>query len=520
MEKINFKSRFLFVVIFIVTPFLYAQITTKEIDSLVSLSMQKMKVVGVAVAIVKDGKVIHNKGYGFLSDETKQPVNQYTKFAIASNSKAFTSAALAILVDEGKINWDDKVKLYIPEFKMYNEYVTKAFTIRDLLTHRSGLPLGIGDLMIFPNGSDFTIDDILSSFQYFKPSTAFRTTFDYDNLLYFVAGELIKRVTGVNWEIFVEENIFNPLNMSCTYGGLSLIKDKTNLAKPHIFRNNKIEQVEFEELPMNGAPGGIISCVDDVSKWMLLHLNNGKYGDNFNKKIFSDTNQMEMWKIHTVLNNKPNARYKTHFRGYGLGWFLKDVNGNMLASHTGGLLGMLSKITLIPDLNLGVVVLTNTSDTGSGVFSAISNTIVDSYLGLDNKNWVDVYSSYYSNIEANKVITDVWDIVRLNKSKKIDYKKFIGNYKDNWFGNVSIFEKNGGLWFKSERSPKLNGQLYFYRETTFAVKWPINDLNTDTFVNFDLDGNGLAQSIKMKGISPNIDFSYDFHDLDLKRIKD
>src|SRR6188768_742351 len=181
------------------------------IDSLVNRSMKAFDVPGIAVAIIKDGKVIHSKGYGLRSLNTKQPVDEYTIFGIASNSKVFTAAALGILVDEGKLNWDDKVRDYIPEFKLYDPYVTAEFTIKDLLTHRSGLGLGAGDLMFFPDGNDFTMKDIISNLRYLKPVSGFRTKFDYDNNLYLIAGEIVTRVSGKSWAEFVEEKIFAPL---------------------------------------------------------------------------------------------------------------------------------------------------------------------------------------------------------------------------------------------------------------------------------------------------------------------
>ena len=209
------KFTTLLVSIFFLGNLAYSQaLTSKQIDSLVNKTMEVMPLAGIAVAVVKDGKVIHSKGYGVTSIKTKEKVDENTLFAIASNSKSFTTAALAILVDEGKLSWQDKVVDYIPEFKMYDPYVTANFNIQDLLTHRSGMGLGAGDLMFFPDGSNFTIKDILKSFQYQKPVSAFRTKFDYDNLLYLVAGEVIARVSGMSWAEFVEKKIMKPLGMS------------------------------------------------------------------------------------------------------------------------------------------------------------------------------------------------------------------------------------------------------------------------------------------------------------------
>jgi CubicO group peptidase (beta-lactamase class C family) len=521
MRKITYKLITSLLFTLYITNVCHSQYTNKQVDSIMAYAMDKFNVAGVAIAIVKDGKIIHSKGYGVKSAVTKSPINQHTNFAIASNSKAFTSAALAILVEEGKITWQDKVKDHIPEFKMYNPYVTENFNIQDLLTHRSGLGLGVGDLMFFPDGSDFTIDDLLASFQYFKPVSAFRTQFDYDNLLYLVAGEVIKRTSGMSWEDYISKRIFQPLKMDNSFAALDRVKDKSNLAKPHDSNSGTLKVLpDFKEM-INGAAGGIYSNVDDIAKWMLMHLNNGKYGDELKKQLFTPESQHEMWKIHTVTEANRNPRYNSHFSGYGLGWDLTDIKGNMSVSHTGGLPGMLSKTIMIPDINLGVVILTNTSDDGAGIFLAVSNTIVDSYLGLDNFGWIDKYVTYFKSRkeEGDAVTKTVWETVKSADHSQLKQEDYIGVYKDAWFGNVEVFMKGDKLWMKAHKSPKLNGEMFFYKANTFAIKWEYQDMNADAFAMFSLDENGKAQSIKMKGISPNIDFSFDFHDLDLNRVE-
>ncbi len=499
----------------------FAQMTSAEVDLLVEDAMKKFNVAGTAVAIVKDGKVIHSKGYGIKSITTKEKVNEHTNFAIASNSKAYTTAALAILVEEGKLSWTDKVVQHIPEFTMYNDYVTANFNIQDLLTHRSGLGLGVGDLMFFPSGSDFTIKDVLSSFQHFEPQSAFRTKWDYDNLLYVVAGEVIARVSGMTWEQFVQTRILVPLGMDNSYAGLSMLKDKSNLASPHADVKGTLRKLDdFEEM-VNGAAGGIYANADDLTQWLLLHLNKGKYGPGLKNQLFSEENHRQMWRIHTVTDVNRDPRYNSHFSGYGLGWDLEDIKGNMSVAHTGGLPGMLSKTIMIPDLNLGIVVLTNTAEGGAGVFMAVTNTIVDSYLGLDNFKWTDKYAAMFTQYygRADEVAEKVWKTVNANEKVKVKASDYIGVYEDKWFGKVEVFMKGKQLWFKSYRSPKLNGPMNYYNANAFAIKWEYQDMNADAFAIFSIDENGKAQSIKMKGISPNIDFSFDFQDLDLQRVE-
>ncbi len=502
---------------------LSAYISPKKIDKLVKRAMKEFDVVGVAIVIVKNNKIYHIKGYGYKTLGKNNPVDKNTLFAIASNSKAFTTAALSILVDEGKLSWKTKVKDIIPEFRMYSPYVTENFIIEDLLTHRSGLGLGAGDLMFFPDGSNFTIDDIVKVFQYFKPVSQFRTKFDYDNLLYMVAGEVIKRVSGKSYEEFVKDRIFKPLGMNNTYANFYEVKDKTLFATPHSKDSGKlipIEHYTFSPEKLNGAAGGIYSCVNDLAKWLKLQLNAGKYGNG--KKLFSLKNHEKMWTIHTVMPVRwSDKRYNTHFMGYGLGWMLYDAKGNMIVTHTGGLPGFLSKTIIIPDINFGMVILTNTSPGGSALFSAISKIITDSFLKLKYKDWIKVYKerTLKKSSHAKEVVRKVWETVEKNKNKKINLKNYEGLYRDRWFGTIEIKEKNGKLYFKSFRSPKLQGDMYYYKANTFVVRWIYRDMNADAFASFCLDEKGKAVRIKMKGISPDIDFSFDFQDLDFKRVK-
>lgn len=503
----------------------YAQVTSEEIDAIVQNSLDSFTVAGVAVAVVKDGKIIHQKGYGVRTFGKKDLVDEHTNFGIASNSKAFTTTALAILVEQGKIAWTDRVVDYIPEFKMYNDYVTQNFNIQDLLTHRSGLGLGIGDLMFFPDGGDFSVDDIINSFQYFEPESAFRTKFDYDNLLYVVAGEVVKRASGMSWEQFVEKHIFGPLHMDNSYASLTYVKENGNTASPHLNKEKNLSYVEPERWDpekINGAAGGIYSNVNDIANWMLLHLNKGKYGEDLDQQLFSENSQREMWKIHTTLDADQNPRYNSHFRGYGLGWFLTDMKGNLVVSHTGGLMGMLSKTVLVPDLDLGIIVLTNTYLDGAGVFSAVTQSILDKYLELEDFDWVSMYSGALKSNdgEAKEVVAKIWETSKNASLDALDLENFTGMYEDPWFGKVEIFLEDNQIWFKSHRSPKLKGQMFYYKANTFIAKW--NDaslVDADAFVMFGLDQEGKAKSIKMKGISPLIDFSYDFEDLDLHRIE-
>lgn len=495
-----------------------AQMTPAKIDSLANLALKTFDVPGIAVAVVKDGKLIYSNGYGVTSLRTQKKVDANTLFGIASNSKAFTTAATGMLVDEGKLKLDDKVTDYIPEFKMFDPYVTAEFTIRDLLTHRSGLGLGAGDLMIFPDSTDFTVKDIIHNLRYLKPVSSFRSKFDYDNQLYIVAGEVIARVSGMSWEDFIETRIMKPLQMTGSFATFSHIKNTKNYIDAHAAVDGKVVVIPRYIFEATDAAGGIYSSVNDLAKWAIMQMNDGKYGDDLSKRLFSSAVHRQMWTIQTPLPTGPGA-YNTHFGGYGLGWFLNDAKGYLKASHTGGLDGMVTHVTLFPELKLGIIVLTNQQS--GGAFSSVTNEIIDSYIGDTGKDWVKLYDDAEKAGQqgASNVVAGVWKQIEEQKKTPIDAGVYAGTYHDNWLGDVTITQKDGQLWFAAKRSPRLIGQMFFYKGSTFVIKWNKRSMDADAFAMFTTDENGKPTGLKMKPISPATDFSYDFQDLDFAKTK-
>lgn len=496
-------------------------ITSAQIDSLTELTLKTFDVPGIAVAVVKDGKIIHAKGYGVRSLNTKQKVDENTLFGIASNSKAFTVAALGMLVDEGKLKWDDKVTDYIPEFRMYNPYVTEEFTVRDLLTHRSGLGLGSGDLMFWPDSSDFTKKDMIHNLRYLKQVSPFRTKYDYDNNLYMVAGEVLARASGISWEDFIQKRVLDPLNMSSTAPSYKLLKNKSNVIDPHAPVDGIVKVIRRDWNETANAAGGIYSNLTDMCKWIIMQMNNGKYGEGLSKKLFTYEVHEEMWTPQTIIPVRGETPYNTHFSSYGLGWFLSDVRGYKQATHTGGLAGIVTQVTLIPEMKLGIIVFTNQQS--GAAFTAITNTIKDSYFAIKGRDWVKSNLDRVMTNEANaKTITDkVWkDIEAQQKnSSKADVNLFTGTYTDRWFGDVAISVNNGKMWFQSKRSFLLNGEMFPYKGSTFIVKWTDRSMDADAFVMFNLNADGKPAGMKMQAISPLTDFSFDFQDLDFVKSK-
>lgn len=502
------------------------QISSAEIDLLVESAMKTFEVPGIAVAIVKDGKVIHSKGYGVRSIKTMQKTDENTLFAIASNSKAFTSAALGILVDDGKLKWNDRVVDIIPEFRLYSPYVTEEFTVKDLLTHRSGLGLGAGDLMVWPDSSNFTLNDIIHNLRYLKPVSSFRTKYDYDNLLYIVAGEVVKRVSGMSWEEFVETRIMQPLGMKNSAASYTRLKDRSDIIDAHVPIDGKIVAVPMDINDVANPAAGIYSSVADMSKWAIMQMNDGKYGEGLSKQIFSSEAHWEMWSPQTIIPVRGKTIYNTHFQSYGLGWGLSDVNGYKQVTHTGGLAGIVTQVTLIPELKLGIIVFTNQQS--GAAFTSITNTIKDSYFGIKNIDRIKENFDRVKKDEADadnvtgpvmKKVEEMQKLLAQNQLPGVDLASYAGTYTDNWFGDVVISLKDGNLGFASKRSPKLSGEMFYFGGDTFIVKWNDRSFDADAFVKFELDFNGNASGIKMKAISPLTDFSYDFQDLDFHRLQ-
>ncbi len=510
------------------------------IDSLVERTLRAFEVPGIAVCVIKDGQVVHSKGYGVRSLDTRQPVDESTLFGIASNSKAFTTAALGMLVDEGKVSWDDKVRKYIPEFKLFDPYVTEEFTIRDLLCHRSGLGLGAGDLMFFPDSSDFTISDVVHNLQFLKPVTSFRSQYAYDNNLYIVAGEIIARVSGMSWDEFIEKRILQPVGMTHSASCYDRLRDSSDVIDGHAPVEGKVRVIARSRSKVDHAAGGIYSCIADLSKWVQLHLAGGKYGPD-GKQLFSPAVFRERWAPQTILPVGGPGTYNTHFAAYALGFVVNDVKGYKQVSHTGGLEGMVTQITMIPELQLGIIVLTNQQE--GLAFSAITNQIKDGNYGITGTDRVTEYAAIRKRqLEDAKKLTDsIWKEVTAFQTQQAiagrrgaagvagsrrgvesgvvrpDLSMYMGTYRDPWLGQVVISMKNGKPWFDSKRSPKLTGELLPYKGNSFIVKWNDRSMDADAYVIFCLDERGVATGIKMRPISPLTDFSYDFQDLDLHR---
>ena len=315
---------------------------------------------------------------------------------------------------------------------------------------------------------------IIHNLRYLKQTSSFRTKYDYDNLLYLVAGEVVARVSGQSWEQFVEERIMQPLGMERSSPSPAMTRDRSNMIDAHVPVDGVLQVVPIYESDLLNPAGGIISSVADMTKWVIMHLNHGKYGENKGRQLLQERTHREMWTPQTIIPVRAPGPYNSHFSAYGLGWGLTDVSGYLQASHTGGLAGIVTQVTMIPELKLGIIVFTNQQE--GSAFTAITNTIKDGYLGITGNDWVKTLKERVerNSAEARKITDEIWAKVEANRSKTgaaADHKVYAGTYSDNWFGEIVISEEGGNLRFRSVRSPKLRGNMLYYTGNTFIVKW-------------------------------------------------
>ncbi|MBS1855545.1 MAG: serine hydrolase [Acidobacteria bacterium] len=488
------------------------------VDRIVERARQAFDVPGIAVAIVKDGKVVHLKGYGVRRLGDPAPVTEHTLFRIASNTKAFTSAALAILVDQKRIGWDDPVTQYLPAFQMYDPYVTREMTVRDLLTHRSGLGLGAGDLMFFPP-SDLAPEEIVRRLRYIKPATSFRGTYAYDNLLYLVAGSIIPAVAGQSWGDFLKARIFTPLGMTDTVTDTWSFKQAKDAATPHNSLSGKLEPLPQENVDNNAPAGAIVSSVADLSRWLTVQLNGGAIEGT--RRLFSAAQSREMWSPVTIIPiEEPGkeahpafAATRSTFNTYALGWGVRDYRGRKLVGHTGMLSGFVSRTAMLPDLKLGIVVLTNAESTGA--HSAIVNTVLDHYLGAPETDWIAAYQARdrKEKADAEESIRKSGGARHADTKPSLPVASYAGRYRDPWYGDIRIEEHEGKLSIYFTHSADLAGDLEHWQYDTFVARWKNRTLDADAYVTFSLKPDGTIGEMRMQAVSPLTDFSFDFQDL-------
>ncbi len=494
-----------------------------DLDAWVARAQKEFEVPGVALAIVKDGQTVVAKGYGVRVLERPGEVDAHTLFGIASNSKAFTAAALAILVDEGKLSWDDPVQKHLPEFQMADPYVTREVTVRDLLSHRTGMGLGAGDLLYWPD-TTFTRAQVVRAARHLPVDSSFRSRYAYNNLGYVVAGEVVAALSGKKWEDFVRERILQPVGMSetrITSAGLDPARD--NFAAPHS-RGWRLEGTLKPIQPTRdevwAAAAGLKANVTDLARWVALQLNRGKLPDG--TTLFSEKQAAEMWTPQIALRvSDPHpalAAAKPNFAAYALGWSLRDYQGRKVVTHSGGLTGMVTLTMMVPDENLGIVVLTNQEE--GGAFLSIANHILDHYLGLESRDWIRAYAESTADRRKKDNDEEAKALAARTADTKpsLPWQGYAGQYSDSWYGPARLDAQGDGLYLRMVGTPNMHGPLNHFHHNTFIVRW-VDSTIPDAFVDFHLGTDGKVDGFRMKATSPLADFSFDYHDLHFRPAK-
>jgi len=480
--------------------------------------MKEFDVPGIAIAVVKDGKVLAAEGFGVRKRGEPAPVDGKTIFEIASNSKAFTAAALAMLVDQGKLSWDDPVIKHLPDFRMYDAYVTAEMTVRDLLTHRSGLGLGAGDLMWWPT-TNFTTDEIIHNLRYIKPATSFRSSYAYDNLLYIVAGKIIASKSGKTWGETMHEWILKPVGMANTTTSLDENKNFANVSAPHSKINGKA--VPVKPMPVANAVGavGINTNAEDIARWMQVLLEGGKVSGKLggDKRLWSDKQAREMWTAQTPMTintpRPPLAATKPNFYAYGLGFQLRDYQGKLVAMHDGALQGFYTRVLLVPDAKLGIAIFTN-AESGPSL-NALQYRLLDQYLGVTPTDWIGRIADIDREMQAKEAARVKGESASraANSKPSLPLASYEGEYEDVWYGKATIKRVNNKLVLSFAKTPDLTGEMEHFQHDTFIVRWKERNFNADAYVTFSLDHDGSIERVRMKPVTTETDFSYDFQDL-------
>ncbi|MFD2513823.1 serine hydrolase [Pontibacter locisalis] len=517
LQRFKILLMLLFVV-FISQPRAQAQsnstVDLSKLDAYYQKALQEWDVPGMAIAIVKNDSVVFAKGYGVLSNKTGGKVDANTLFGIASNSKAYTAAALATLVDAGKIKWTDKVTKYVPYLQLYDPYVTANLTIEDLLSHRVGFKTFSGDLLWY--NTTYSREEIIRRMRHLEPEFGFRDGYGYSNLMFITAGEVIENVTGKTWESYIKETFLKPLGMNRTYTSVNDLKGVDNVAAPHGFDDKgKPYATTLTAWDSWNPAAGIFTSVNQQAQWMRLQLNLGTYKG---KEIFSEGASRNMWTAHNpfpVSKKAEEITPSTHFTAAGLGWFVSDYEGRKLVYHGGGHEGMNSRTVLVPEENLGIVILTNSM---SSIMTPVANYTIDQFLGIQKgRDWsqfnLDAIAKAKKEQEETASKQPKLKSKRNNKPTRA-LADYAGTYRSELYGDATVTLRDGKLELNLLPAPTLGGTLSFLKHDLFNLDWK-NDyaLLHPTNVRFLIGEDGSIAQMRLDSNNP------DFHFDELKFVK-
>ena len=492
-----------------------------DLEDYVARAMSATGAPAVAIAITEKGKTTLAKAWGVRKLGESKPADEHTVFPIGSNTKQFTATALAMLVDEGKLSWDDKVATRLPGFQMYDAYTTGEMTVKDLLVHNSGLGLGAGDLMLFPSTTR-SRQDVVEALRYLKPARSFRSGYAYDNVLYLAAGRLVDVITHGTWEDFIEDRVFKPLGMKDSRPSWN--KPGSNFGWPHTREGGMSWMIGGKVAPMKtllrvdelvDPAGGILASAEDMAKWLEVQLAHGALPDG--KRLFSEAQSATLWTPVTLTpvpppRPGPLGAVDPQFAAYALGFSVHDFRGHKIISHGGGVIGGVSTTVLIPELHVGFAVMTNSME--AAALRSIELHLLDSFFGAPATDYTPLLLEQVKGMgdKAAAVLKAMPADAGSGPPPSLPLAKYAGVYRDPWYGTISIKEAGKGLVISFDRSPGMSGPLEPVRNDTFRTRWT-DPLIEDAYVTFTLKPDGSIDRATMKAISPLADFSFDYQDL-------
>lgn len=468
------------------------------LDDYVRGAMESWEVPGLGLAVVKDDSVVYARGYGVRELGTDEPVDENTLFAVGSTSKAFTSALVGLLVDAGEVAWGDPVSEYLPRLELHDPWVTRELTVRDLLTHRSGLPRC--DQLWY--AMEYSREEVLRRVRHCEPESSFRSRFGYQNIMYLAAGRVASELAGPRWDRLVEERIFGPLEMDRSNTSVDSLEGMANVATPHAEVDGEVRPVPWRDIDNVGPAGSINSSAIEMAQWVRLHLNEGTYEG---RTVLGDSTVAEMHRAH-MLREREGPRSElfpsTHFSAYGLGWFLRDYRGRKVVEHGGAIDGMRAQVGMIPEEELGVVVLTNRGPDGLG--GPLMYRILDAYLDAPVTDWAAEFKQISDSIEAEreKEEKELREARDEGTSPSLDLDAYAGTYRSELYGEVEVSRSGGGLAL--EVADSYGGDLEHWHHDTFRVTWNQVSMRGGSLerelITFSVGPMGEVTSLELPGM--------------------
>lgn len=491
-------------------------------DQTINEVIARYQLPGLAVGIVQNDKVVYRRTAGELIAGSGQRITPDSIFKIASNSKAMTAALLARLVDAGKLRWDDPVTRHLPAFRMYDPWVTREIQVRDLLIHNSGLREGAGDLMLWPEPNRFTRADILAGLAFLKPQRSFRSRYDYDNLLYIVAGEVAAAAAGMSYEELARRELFEPLGLARCRVGEWRVAEVGNVAQPHMRQGsgNTVIRADGAVIPVatSAAAGGIRCSLNDLLFWTRLWLDPNLRSPLTGKPWLSTIQRDAVWTAHMPLPLSRRQREwdGSRFNAYGYGWRLSDVDGVLRVAHTGTLAGMYSAIVLLPEKKMGFVILINGD--GSEARTVLSTVLVKQLIAPGKAQPVRFYADTLARERELRQAASAAALAPRQAAPARVLAANLGVYADPWFGEVSICEKDGGVRFASAKSPLLTG-IVMQSGGRLLVDWLDDSVDAEAWLEFSAAPEAGAPALRLSKVDPEADFSYDYEDLSFTKVR-